>query len=782
MKKYFLEQTIYYKKQIESRKEIMPISYTYPRVDVITNALQRQTYTQTVDDTLVLFAPFKASMGPMDEIIRIHSLGEFEETYGAITYPEWGQTGLNIRNWLENGGTVYAMRHDLSVIENRYNGNNISSTNHPAYAPYGMCVGGRYAISLDLNEVNSIVKELMGGKNASTEDISFVTSNLANINDLSFMLTQPEVTTVITGGSLRITGTLPKADHRFSEANFSLHISHDENAPVFKVEITKNNAAVATYGANGTQNVIDNGTLNYALIKNLQFLSFIDISNNKKIISSSAMSEVALNEAFRMTNFAANDDYRQILLDTENTYNNFAERATFYIGTEFGSSDFGRSTFYRSTLITGTSDNNTVYAKRVRPCSKLAGEAYKNLQVQSKVSRIDATGSATEYTVSVYNGASLVERFNVTRANAVELFDKDNNLSEYIFLGQYGNDASGLTFGVELNEYFRTTENAFVALNDMALASSLTSGKHTLTRGGGNGTATEAVVVSDVYSNVEGSWMNQIMNTLEFPIDFVLDAGYPIETKKSMYRAFCSENTDPGFLRNDIMVILDLYELSVSGKPENKEVEINSLIETSNTRNLATYSQYCRVPNPFRPAEQITVTPTYYLSQLIPFNVVAQQRGPHEPVAGLNRAVLNGLISVNESPLPDRKEEYFQNRINYIETDRYRSAFMSQRTRERRADNTALQFLNNSLTTNRMVKELSKLARVYLFEYNDAVTLSNLRNVLNKYIANFVENRTLSYAVVDVQKNPYSEEAIDVTLNIKFTGTIEVISVALTIE
>ena len=53
---------------------------------------------------------------------------------------------------------------------------------------------------------------------------------------------------------------------------------------------------------------------------------------------------------------------------------------------------------------------------------------------------------------------------------------------------------------------------------------------------------------------------------------------------------------------------------------------------------------------------------------------------------------------------------------------------------------------------------------------------------INKYISEFVANRTLSYAMVDVQKNPYSEEAIDVTLNIKFTGTIEVISVALTIE
>jgi hypothetical protein len=57
-----------------------------------------------------------------------------------------------------------------------------------------------------------------------------------------------------------------------------------------------------------------------------------------------------------------------------------------------------------------------------------------------------------------------------------------------------------------------------------------------------------------------------------------------------------------------------------------------------------------------------------------------------------------------------------------------------------------------------------------------------MSNVLNRYLNNWISNRTLSYAEAMVNKNPYSDEAVDVTLVIKFTGTIEVISVDITIE
>ena len=50
--------------------------------------------------------------------------------------------------------------------------------------------------------------------------------------------------------------------------------------------------------------------------------------------------------------------------------------------------------------------------------------------------------------------------------------------------------------------------------------------------------------------------------------------------------------------------------------------------------------------------------------------------------------------------------------------------FMSQLTGE--PENTALRFINNVRVANKMVRDLENLGREYLFEFNDATTLSNM--------------------------------------------------------
>jgi hypothetical protein len=86
------------------------------------------------------------------------------------------------------------------------------------------------------------------------------------------------------------------------------------------------------------------------------------------------------------------------------------------------------------------------------------------------------------------------------------------------------------------------------------------------------------------------------------------------------------------------------------------------------------------------------------------------------------------------------------------------------------------------LTTNIIVKELERLGREYLFEYNDAITLANLRKSLNSYVQDYIVNNTLSYASVNVEKDPTSPETLNIQLNVKFVGTIEVIKIDLTVE
>ena len=98
--------------------------FKYPRVDIeeIKNIYRPSSDDNTKTDSIVLFAPFKGNFGPSNEMRIIHSLDEFISTYGDPSYEMDGQNSLQIRNWLNNGGTVYAMRleNDDHSVRARY--------------------------------------------------------------------------------------------------------------------------------------------------------------------------------------------------------------------------------------------------------------------------------------------------------------------------------------------------------------------------------------------------------------------------------------------------------------------------------------------------------------------------------------------------------------------------------------------------------------------------------------------------------------------------------------
>ena len=110
---------------------------------------------------------------------------------------------------------------------------------------------------------------------------------------------------------------------------------------------------------------------------------------------------------------------------------------------------------------------------------------------------------------------------------------------------------------------------------------------------------------------------------------------------------------------------------------------------------------------------------------------------------------------------------------------------MSQLTRDA-ANNgiqyTALSYVNNSRTTERIARELERMGREYLFEFNDSTTLRNMQETLNAYLIGWVQNRTLSMAECFVRKNAYNDNAVDISMNIKFNGTIEIISIDIVID
>jgi hypothetical protein len=400
--------------------------------------------------------------------------------------------------------------------------------------------------------------------------------------------------------------------------------------------------------------------------------------------------------------------------------------------------------------------------------SKVFGSKYNDLSISVKIVSND------QYLITTYLGKQPVQMSYLNKNDAYKIFDKDNDVLEYLYFDiGYVNEAD-----YSIEDRNSTGE---VILNYLV---SRTSGNpedpyaKIKLEGGSDSSASQDELVKLYFADdAFKADRAKIVDKLKYPIDVFLDAGYSLNTKTAIYNAFCSDEYNPNHLRNDVFVYMDLFDSNGTSL----ERDVLSLPETLNTKNLALYTQRFNIKYADK---QMWVTPTYFISKLLPRNAVLNNRGVHEPIAGLNRAVLNlndTIVKVNESLLPERKQELFDSRINYADRTATQIFFANQRTRERAADNTALQFINNSLTTNRLVKDVERLCRQYLFEYNDSITIGNLTKQVNKYLETYVEKRALAYAVVEISKSPYSEEQLDVKLNIKYNGTVEVISIDLTI-
>ena len=70
-------------------------------------------------------------------------------------------------------------------------------------------------------------------------------------------------------------------------------------------------------------------------------------------------------------------------------------------------------------------------------------------------------------------------------------------------------------------------------------------------------------------------------------------------------------------------------------------------------------------------------------------------------------------------------------------------------------------YLENSAEL--LKKDVRDIARNYLFEYNDNATLTQISNIVNKYLDEWIATGVLvgDYSYVTVSKNPYSDEAVD---------------------
>ena len=452
----------------------------------------------------------------------------------------------------------------------------------------------------------------------------------------------------------------------------------------------------------------------------------------------------------------------------------------------FGDLDYKSNKLQAFNVYNWLSNGGTVYAKRLVFPGADVSTLTKSENGVTKVTW------AAKYPGEWYNDIQIViTARNITGGNYFDIVVKHVTTSKTTVL----------------ETFYRVSDSKFKSIIDKSRyitvgegVTSLSAGTIQLSTGAGSDGESDTLKSLDdlIYSyfstragaeeQLVGSAEKDLGNKLEMPIDIILDAGFSERTKEAILKFVTglsrtsSDVVGPNLesdecIRPDIIAIFD--EMVISSDSEISETNLFSNVKATN---IAVYSQYFTIFDAIFSDKNVKVGPSYFLSRLIPYNDL--QYGIQFPTAGLRRGVLADALDVNLNPRPQEKEDLFKRRVNYVEKTSREYAFMSQRTHDGSTEvsYTALSFLNNSRCLEKMKKELERLGRDYLFEFNDAVTLGRLSNILNKYMGNWVSNRTLSFANVDVQPDEYSSEKVNILLSIRFTGTIEVISVDIVIE
>lgn len=299
----------------------------------------------------------------------------------------------------------------------------------------------------------------------------------------------------------------------------------------------------------------------------------------------------------------------------------------------------------------------------------------------------------------------------------------------------------------------------------------------------------------DIESILVGELTEVLKNPLETPFDIMIDCGYSKQIKLDLIKLFCSTSNDINdVVRNDAFLYLTPYAITGTGRsmPTEFAAKVAELRPESGIidgvdcdfSNMSIVDQFFKIEDIYSAdsGKEVFVPSTIWYADLVASNDSAN--GVQWPVAGLTRGVIKGSPWINMLPTAAEKQEHFDEHLNYVEKDDRGMCLMTQLTGT--VDDTELMYINKMRALLKMKRQIRLIGRQYLHEFNDRLTKNNLSLALNTYLSDWIQNRTLSYGNITLtdstENQTLTDEEIEIGLDIKFTGTIEIISVNITVE
>jgi hypothetical protein len=262
---------------------------------------------------------------------------------------------------------------------------------------------------------------------------------------------------------------------------------------------------------------------------------------------------------------------------------------------------------------------------------------------------------------------------------------------------------------------------------------------------------------------------DELSDKNKYPIDLVLDANYSASVKNSLITLVTS-------IRDDFMAILDT---GITGSAE-EAISYRKQHINASTFRVAIFAQDFTVNDTDYTNKVMKVTAPYFLSSKIPAN--DEENGIYTNFVGPRRGIITGFESISYNPNPEWKEQMYNNRVNYIETDLVSTRFNCNLTSQ--YTTTALSNINNVRAILRLQREVEDLMKDYIFEWNDDTTISQAQQALDGLITTWQSYRVIKSLEGTVYSSDYDKQQklLNVSIEISFTDLIERIHIDITVN
>ena len=262
----------------------------------------------------------------------------------------------------------------------------------------------------------------------------------------------------------------------------------------------------------------------------------------------------------------------------------------------------------------------------------------------------------------------------------------------------------------------------------------------------------------DLVGEIETAWRFHFTNKEELEVDILLDPDYPTILKRSL-DDICAN------VRKDCFTLLNIPVAKMINVTNAKQVAqpyttMSTYVSTElniNSSYSAIYGQYFEVYDFYN--EKFRWVPcTGYVGAVIAR--VDFQFDPWWAPAGLNRGIISGINRVAINPNKAQRDVIYYNRINPIPNITGQGIVIyGQKTLQ--AKPSAFDRINVRRLFLHMERSIDKLARYFLFEFNDEITRSRFRGLVNGFLAEIKARRGVTDYLVVADESNNTAEVID---------------------